>query len=110
ATQLGTATSWVILHTLGNPDPALGTEIVLDNNTASAEIDDMIDVTEIMLQETIKWSAHLGSAKMRIEMQEDFVAELVSSIDKGIGRLVDADMNEASTRLKALQSQEQLAI
>ncbi|MFN7092142.1 MAG: flagellin, partial [Allorhizobium sp.] len=30
--------------------------------------------------------------------------------DRGIGRLVDADMDEASTRLKALQTQEQLAI
>ena len=31
-------------------------------------------------------------------------------IDKGIGRLVDADMNEESTRLKALQTQQQLGI
>jgi flagellin len=30
--------------------------------------------------------------------------------DKGIGRLVDADMNEASTRMKAIQTQQQLAI
>jgi flagellin len=34
----------------------------------------------------------------------------MSTIDKGVGRLVDADMNEVSTRLKALQTQEQLAI
>ncbi|WP_313611017.1 flagellin, partial [Rhizobium sp.] len=32
------------------------------------------------------------------------------SIDSGIGRLVDADMNEESTKLKALQTQQQLAI
>jgi flagellin len=47
---------------------------------------------------------------MRIEMQEDFVSKLTDSIDSGIGRLVDADMNEESTRLKALQTQQQLAI
>lgn len=110
ADRLGTTKNWVILHTLGNPDPALGTEIVLDNNTTPADINDMIDVTEAMLQETIKWAARLGSAQMRIEMQEEFVAKLASSIDKGVGRLVDADMNEASTRLKALQTQEQLGI
>lgn len=34
----------------------------------------------------------------------------MDSISKGIGRLVDADMSEASTRLKALQTQEQLSI
>ncbi len=43
-------------------------------------------------------------------MQSDFATELMSIIDKGIGRLVDADMNEESTRLKALQTQEQLGI
>ncbi len=35
---------------------------------------------------------------------------LGDTIDKGVGRLVDADMNEASTRLKALQTQEQLSV
>lgn len=110
ADRLGTAKNWVILHTLGNPDPALGTEIVLDDSTTSADLDEMIDVTEAMLQETIKWSSRLGSAQMRIAMQESFVATLANSIDKGIGRLVDADMNEASTRLKAIQTQQQLAI
>ena len=38
ADQLGTAKNWVILHTLGNPDPALGTEIVLDDSTTSADL------------------------------------------------------------------------
>jgi len=47
---------------------------------------------------------------MRIDMQDDFVATLRDVIDKGIGRLVDADMNEESTRLKALQTQQQLGI
>jgi flagellin len=55
-------------------------------------------------------SASLGSISMRIGMQEDFVSKLTDSIDKGVGRLVDADMNEESTRLKALQTQQQLAI
>ena len=43
-------------------------------------------------------------------MQDDFVATLRDVIDKGIGRLVDADMNEESTKLKALQTQQQLGI
>lgn len=55
-------------------------------------------------------TADLGSISMRIGLQEDFVASLTDSIDSGIGRLVDADMNEESTRLKALQTQQQLAI
>ena len=38
------------------------------------------------------------------------MADLMDVIDKGVGRLVDADMNEESTRLKALQTQQQLGI
>jgi flagellin len=55
-------------------------------------------------------AAKLGSVSMRIELQQDYVSRLTDTIDRGVGRLVDADMNEASTRLKALQTQQQLAI
>ncbi|MCC8931406.1 MULTISPECIES: flagellin N-terminal helical domain-containing protein [Rhizobiaceae] len=54
--------------------------------------------------------ADLGSISMRIDLQEDFVNKLSDSLDSGVGRLVDADMNEESTRLKALQTQQQLAV
>ena len=52
----------------------------------------------------------LGATNSRLEMQTDFVADLRDVIDTGVGRLVDADMNEESTRLKALQTQQQLGI
>lgn len=51
-----------------------------------------------------------GSLSKRIELQMDFAAKLSDAIDSGVGRLVDADMNEASTRLKAQQTQQQLGI
>ena len=34
----------------------------------------------------------------------------MDSIDRGVGQLVDADMNQESTRLQALQVQQQLGI
>ena len=34
----------------------------------------------------------------------------MDALDRGIGTLVDADMNEESTRLQALQVQQQLGI
>ena len=43
-------------------------------------------------------------------LQKNFVSGLRDAIDKGIGQLVDADMNEESTRLQALQVQSQLGI
>lgn len=53
---------------------------------------------------------HDGRGQTRLDMQTAFAATIMDTIDKGIGRLIDAEMNEASTRLKALQTQEQLSI
>ncbi|NVP54982.1 flagellin [Mycoplana rhizolycopersici] len=55
-------------------------------------------------------ASQLGSISMRIDLQEEFANKLSDAIDSGVGRLVDADMNEESTRLKALQTQQQLGI
>ncbi|WP_432442882.1 flagellin [Neorhizobium alkalisoli] len=61
------------------------------------------------MQKTIDAAANLGSLSSRISMQDDFISRLSDTINKGVGRLVDADMDKASTRLKALQTQQQLA-
>ncbi len=78
--------------------------------TENEGLDNMIQFVNTQLESLISASADLGSIKMRLDLQEDFVSKLTDSIDKGIGRLVDADMNEESTKLKALQTQQQLAI
>ncbi len=75
--------------------------------------DDMADalaLVEAGLQLMTKAASQLGSISMRIDLQEEFANSLSDAIDSGIGRLVDADMNEESTRLKALQTQQQLGI
>jgi flagellin len=75
-----------------------------------AQLDQMIRVVEAAFQDVSSAAASLGSMTMRLGLQENFIKALSDSIDAGIGRLVDADMNEESTRLKALQTQQQLAI
>jgi flagellin len=55
-------------------------------------------------------ATNLGAIKNRIGLQQDFVKTLTDSLDRGIGQLVDADMNAESTRLQALQVQQQLGI
>jgi flagellin len=82
----------------------------IDENTTEAQLDGLILMVDAALEAMTSAAADLGSIKMRIDLQEDFVSKLTDSIDKGVGRLVDADMNEESTRLKALQTQQQLAI
>jgi flagellin len=77
------------------------------NDTGLAEA---LTLVEAGLDAMTSAAAELGSISTRIDLQSDFVSELSDSIESGIGRLVDADMNEESTRLKALQTQQQLAI
>jgi flagellin len=67
-------------------------------------------VIEGMTKKVVSAASLLGSIQTRIDLQLDFASKLGDSIDSGIGRLVDADMNEASTRLKAQQTQQQLAV
>jgi len=55
-------------------------------------------------------AATLGASKARIDSQLAFTGKLMDAIDRGIGTLVDADMNAESARLSALQTQQQLGI
>ncbi|MGB3387259.1 MAG: flagellin [Pseudaminobacter sp.] len=55
-------------------------------------------------------AAKLGASSMRIESQSAFNSKLIDAIDRGIGVLVDADMERESARLSALQVQQQLGI
>ena len=82
----------------------------IDNNTTAAQLDGLLRMVDTALETMTSTAADLGAISTRIDMQESFVATLNDVIDKGIGRLVDADMNEESTRLKALQTQQQLGI
>lgn len=65
---------------------------------------------ETLLQSSIDAAATFGSVQKRIEIQADFVGKLSDSLTAGIGTLVDADMEEASARLQALQVQQQLGV
>ena len=65
---------------------------------------------ETLIGNSIDAAAEFGSVQGRIEIQRDFISSLTDSLKAGIGTLVDADMEEASARLQALQVQQQLGI
>ncbi len=54
--------------------------------------------------------AALGGLKTNVDLQTTFVSSLTDAITSGVGSLVDADMNLASTKLQALQTQQQLGV
>jgi flagellin len=74
------------------------------------QVTQMITVVDKALAEMADAATNLGAAKKQIDMQKEFTTSLMDSIERGVGQLVDADMNKESTRLQALQVQQQLGI
>ncbi|MDO6586261.1 flagellin [Salipiger sp. 1_MG-2023] len=78
--------------------------------TTQAGVDSALNDIEDLLQTAIDSASSFGSVQGRIETQSSFISSLTDSLKSGIGTLVDADMEEASARLQALQVQQQLGI
>lgn len=83
----------------------------LDNSGASlAKLNALSKQVEKALSAMTTAASNLGSVKSRITSQQSFVTGLKATIDQGVGSLVDADMNAVSTKLQALQVQQQLGV
>lgn len=87
----------------------LGALSSIDVSTAAGAATALGNI-ETMLQTSIDAAAEFGSTQTRIDIQSEFVGKLTDSLRAGIGTLVDADMEETSARLQALQVQQQLGV
>ena len=65
---------------------------------------------ETMINTAVDVAASFGTAQNQLQTQGEFVSKLTDAMKSGIGAMVDADMEEASARLKALQTQQQLGV
>ncbi|NTG51613.1 flagellin/flagellar hook associated protein [Agrobacterium rhizogenes] len=74
------------------------------------KVSDYLTYIETVRQKITAGAAQLGSLQKRLDGQSNFTASMMDSIDKSVGKLVDADMEEASNRLAAQQTQQQLAV
>jgi flagellin len=93
-------------------DGILGDVLDIDLTTI-ASIDDiagMLSTVETALESMTIGGAALGALTTRLDLQADYASKLSDAIDEGVSRLVDADMEEESANLAALQTQQQLAI
>ncbi|MHC2527493.1 flagellin N-terminal helical domain-containing protein [Rhizobium leguminosarum] len=96
---------------LGTSNGATGSVYAMDiTNFTLGQIQSALTNVESALKAMTSAGAQLGSISKRIELQENFVSALSDSIDSGVGRLVDANMEEESSKLSALQTQQQLAV
>ncbi len=109
----GAATTSAQDPTLGD-DPATGDTYSVAKlsvkGASDGQISQMMNVVDAALKDMTNAATTLGAAKSSIDLQKTFTTSLMDSIDRGIGQLVDADMNKESTRLQALQVQQQLGI
>jgi flagellin len=104
-----TAGTGGILGTAGAGGNAV-VDLTLTDATTKGDIDGMLSDVETALTSLTSLGSRLGSISTRIDMQTDFVSSLSDAIESGVGRLVDADMEEESSKLSALQTQQQLAV
>ncbi|WP_456624200.1 MULTISPECIES: flagellin N-terminal helical domain-containing protein [unclassified Bradyrhizobium] len=81
-----------------------------DSAADQTTLDGYIKQVTTAINSVASAAANLGAVKNRIATNTDFVQSLMDSVDRGIGQLVDADMNKESTRLAALQVQQQLGV
>ncbi|MFY0621637.1 MAG: flagellin [Pelagimonas sp.] len=78
--------------------------------TTQANVDQALTDIEGLIQTSIDAAASFGSVQGRIETQSEFISGLTDALKSGIGTLVDADMEETSAKLQALQVQQQLGV
>ncbi len=122
-TQDETTGNWILQVDNDAADIAFGITGAADGEATGGLFGmDDIDVTtdegveaalgniETLIDESIDAAASFGSDQGRIDTQMEFVQGMMDSLKTGIGALVDADMEEASAKLQALQVQQQLAI
>ena len=89
---------------------ALNVSGLTDSAADLQTLNDYTVMVDKALTDLTNAAATLGSTETRVSLQSTFVKSLTDAITSGIGSLVDADMNQASTHLQALQTQQQLGI
>ena len=89
-----------------NIDLATNLTAITDTTTAATALGEL----EAFLDTAITGAAALGADAARIQSQGEFIGKLTDAMKSGIGTLVDADMEEASAKLQALQVQQQLGV
>lgn len=100
-------------RTIGTTTAAISTfdvSALTDSAADKATLAAYIEIADETLSDVTMAASNLGSVKSRISAQQTFISQLMDAITSGVGSLVDADMNKESTKLQALQVQQQLGV
>jgi len=90
-----------------------GSILALNVTSASYTTGDfnaMINIVDQAVGNITTGASEIGATTTNLTSQQTFVSNLNDALTTGIGALVDANMNQASAKLSALQVQQQLGI
>ena len=107
ATPGGTNYSYHLMET-GSLTPSSGQKIAISNDTTNDQLDGMIAATGSMLSSMTSAGAALGATSNRLSDSSEITQRMQDTLDRGVGKLVDANMEEAAVKLSATKVQSQL--
>jgi flagellin len=105
-----TTTNGGVTYSIAGATDAFDISGLTDTANDLADLEETIGVIDGAMASMTDSATVLGAAIARISIQKDFIKGLMDAISRGVGQLVDADMNRESTELQALQVKQQLGV
>ena len=84
--------------------------VLTNDSDGDSDLEELITYVDTQLTSLIAAQNTVGVNLARAESQESFINALMDANDRAVGALVDANMEEESTKLRAMQTQQQLAV
>ena len=107
---MNTTTNGAVDYSIAGATDGFDISGLTDSDDDLEDLEEIIGVVDTAISDMTDSATSLGAAKARIGIQQDFVKGLMDAINRGVGQLVDADMNEEFTKLAALQVKQQLGV
>ena len=107
---LGSATTGILGQAGSASSQSILTMDIGATGVTSGDVANMLQDVEAALGSITDSASNLGATQTSVGTQAAYISNLSASLTTGVGALIDADMNQASTKLSALQVQQQLGI
>ena len=110
ATTPASATGGILGTNGANSSTSILAMDISGMTAGSSGIANLLADTQTVLNALTTAASTIGSNQTNVTDQQTFISNLSTSLTNGVGSLVDADMNLASTKIAALQVQQQLGV
>ena len=104
------STNGVLAGHLGTTGNTNISTFTLSSTTTTTQLSTYATDIDAAIKAVTAIGARVGQTQTNINTQSDYVTALSDAITSGVGSLEDTDMNVASTKLQALQTQQQLGV